>query len=78
MQLRQREKQEPQLSPLVGSAAGTGPNRRLVLPIDGGDLSTFGGSEPPAPEEAPMAADGAEEARPSLPYGIKCLRNALQ
>lgn len=72
-----RQKEQPQLSPLVGTAAGKGENRRLVLPLDAEARAVFGATEPLAAEEPPMS-ETCEAATPCLAYGIKCLKNALQ
>ena len=74
---QQKEQQRPQLSPLIGSAAGSGESRRLVLPVNSEQLDER--PEAPPSEDPPMAeAAPSVTPSPTLAYGIKCLRNALQ
>jgi len=73
----QLAKQRAQLSPLVSTAAGTGEKRRLVIPLDTDALTTFSGAEAPPVDEVPIS-EVAEPAAPTLAFGVKCLRNALQ
>jgi len=75
---RERDKQQPQLSPMVAAAGGMGGNRCLVLPLRSEGLSVFGGSDSAAYDDSPLAPDSGEWRTPSLTLGIKCLRNALQ
>jgi len=78
IQQKTSEKHAKQLSPLVGVSAGVGENRRLVLPIDDEGEGVDNTEARAAAADVLTASDMTDDVIPSLAFGIKCLRNALQ